>query len=127
MSTTSSSSTATADARIDPRHPFAAHLRHVAALGEHPSWTPDDGPLPALHLSHGDFDAWAADALDRGDVEELARFLLRAPGLRYAHPTVEHFTPLFVTLGAATDPAAGVTTAIDGFFIGLARRSFQVA
>ena len=63
----------------------------------------------------------------RGDVEELARFRLRAPGLRYAHPTVEHFTPLFVTLGAATDPTAGVTTAIDGFFIGLARRSFQVA
>ncbi len=74
-----------------------------------------------------DFDAWAADALDRGDVEELARFRLRAPGLRYAHPTVEHFTPLFVTLGAATDPAAGVTTAIDGFWLGLARRSFQVA
>jgi 4,5-DOPA dioxygenase extradiol len=74
-----------------------------------------------------DFDAWAADALGRGDVEELARFRLRAPGLRYAHPTVEHFTPLFVTLGAATDPAAGVTTTVDGFFIGLAKRSFQVA
>ena len=24
----------------------------------------------------------------------------------YAHPTVEHYTPLFVTLGAATDPEA---------------------
>ena len=24
----------------------------------------------------------------------------------YAHPTVEHFIPLFVTLGAATDPEA---------------------
>ncbi len=74
-----------------------------------------------------DFDAWAADALDRGDVEELARFRLRAPGLRYAHPTVVHFTPLLVSLGAATDTAAGVTTAIDGFWLGLARRSFQVA
>jgi 4,5-DOPA dioxygenase extradiol len=74
-----------------------------------------------------DFDAWAADALTRGDVEELARFRLRAPGLRYAHPTVEHFTPLFVTLGAATDPTAPVTTAIDGFVMGLAKRSFQVA
>jgi 4,5-DOPA dioxygenase extradiol len=74
-----------------------------------------------------DFDAWAADALARGDVEELARFRLRAPGLRYAHPTVEHFTPLFVTLGAATDPAAPATTAIDGFVMGLAKRSFQVA
>ncbi|MGY1795988.1 dioxygenase [Geodermatophilus sp. SYSU D00525] len=298
MTSTSTPTTAAADALVDPRHPFAAHLRHVAGLGEHRPWTPDDGPLPALYLSHGapplfedaawmrelaawaralprpravlvvsahwesdslgitstvptelvydfggfdpmysrmrydtpgsgdlarqllavlpetahvyehrgrgldhgawvplkvmypeadvpvlqlslpthdtatllalgerlrplreqgvlvvgsgfmthglpyltpemlggavpgwsaDFDAWAADALDRGDVEELARFRLRAPGLRYAHPTVEHFTPLFVTLGAATDPTAGVTTAIDGFFIGLAKRSFQVA
>jgi len=72
-----------------------------------------------------DFDAWASEALARGDVDELAAFRTRAPGARYAHPTVEHFTPLFVTLGAATDPTAGVTTAIDGFAMGLAKRSFQ--
>jgi 4,5-DOPA dioxygenase extradiol len=74
-----------------------------------------------------EFDAWAADALARGDVEELSRYRVRAPGLRYAHPTVEHFTPLFVTLGAATDPTAELTTAIDGFSMGLARRSFHIA
>jgi 4,5-DOPA dioxygenase extradiol len=74
-----------------------------------------------------DFDAWAADALARGDVDELANFRTRAPGMPYAHPTVEHFTPLFVTLGAATDPEAPVATAIDGYFIGLAKRSFQAA
>ncbi len=74
-----------------------------------------------------DFDAWAADALARGDVEELAGFRTRGAGARYAHPTVEHFTPLFVTLGAAADPSAGVTTAIDGFAMGLAKRSFQAA
>ena len=51
-----------------------------------------------------DFDAWAADALARGDVAELARFRTAAPGMPYAHPTVEHFTPLFVTLGAADRP-----------------------
>ena len=72
-----------------------------------------------------DFDTWAADALARGAVEELAAFRNRAPGVSYAHPTVEHFTPLFVTLGAAADPAAAVTTTIDGFWNGLARRSFQ--
>ena len=91
--------------------------------------------LPFVDWQHPDrvpgwsaeFDAWAADSLARGDVEALADFRSRAPGMPYAHPTVEHFTPLFVTLGAATDPTAGVTTAIDGFFIGLARRSFQVA
>jgi len=74
-----------------------------------------------------EFDLWAADALSRGDVEELARFRASAPGMPYAHPTVEHFTPLFVALGAATDPTAPVTTTIDGYAIGLAKRSFQAA
>jgi 4,5-DOPA dioxygenase extradiol len=72
-----------------------------------------------------EFDLWAADALRRGDVEELANFRTRAPGLRYSHPTVEHFTPLFVTLGAAPD--ATVSTAIEGFMLGLSRRSFEAA
>jgi 4,5-DOPA dioxygenase extradiol len=74
-----------------------------------------------------DFDAWAAESLERGDVAELARFRSAAPGMPYAHPTVEHFTPLFVTLGAASDPTAPVTTTLDGYAIGLSRRSFQVA
>jgi 4,5-DOPA dioxygenase extradiol len=74
-----------------------------------------------------DFDLWAADALARGDVEELARFRAAAPGMPYAHPTVEHFTPLFVTLGAAGDPSAPVTTTIEGYALGLAKRSFQAA
>ncbi len=73
-----------------------------------------------------DFDLWAADALRTGDVDELASFRDRAPGMPYAHPTVEHFTPLFVTLGAADDPTAAPTTAIDGFEIGLSKRSLQV-
>lgn len=73
-----------------------------------------------------DFDAWANDALSRGDVEELAHFRERAPGRSYAHPTVEHFTPLFVTLGAAGD-AATVSTTIEGYMFGLSKRSFQAA
>jgi len=74
-----------------------------------------------------DFDSWAADALARGDLDELADFRTRAPGMPYAHPTVEHFTPLFVTLGAATDPTAPPTTTIDGYALGLAKRSVQAA
>jgi 4,5-DOPA dioxygenase extradiol len=74
-----------------------------------------------------DFDDWAADALARGDVDELARFRTAAPGMPYAHPTVEHFTPLFVTLGAATDPESPVATAINGYSMGLSKRSFQAA
>jgi 4,5-DOPA dioxygenase extradiol len=74
-----------------------------------------------------DFDSWAAEALASGDVEQLARFRTAAPGMPYAHPTVEHFTPLFVTLGASTDIDAPVRTAIDGYALGLAKRSFEAA
>ena len=74
-----------------------------------------------------DFDQWAKEALDRGDLDTLFAFREKAPGMPYAHPTVEHFAPLFVTLGAAGDPEDGPETAIDGYFMGLAKRSFQVA
>lgn len=74
-----------------------------------------------------DFDLWAADALSRGDVDTLASYKDLAPGMPYAHPTVEHYTPLFVTLGAADDPGAPPEQRIDGYWMGLSKRSFQVA
>ncbi len=74
-----------------------------------------------------EFDAWAAEALARGAVDELADFRNRAPGMPYAHPTIEHFAPMFVTLGAASNPETPALQVIDGFWIGLAKRSFQVA
>ncbi|WP_205473761.1 dioxygenase [Nocardioides sp. SYSU D00038] len=74
-----------------------------------------------------DFDAWAGEALARGDVDALAAYRDRAPGMPYAHPTVEHYTPLFVTLGAATTPDEPGTQVIDGFWMGLSKRSLQVA
>ena len=43
----------------------------------------------------------------------------------YAHPTVEHFAPLFVTLGAAAKPDDAPKTAIEGYFLGLSKRSFE--
>ena len=73
-----------------------------------------------------EFDQWAGEALARGDVETLANYR-RAPGMPYAHPTADHFLPLFVTLGTAADPAAAPVTMIDGYWMGLAKRSFQVA
>lgn len=74
-----------------------------------------------------DFDAWALDALTRGDVDELAAYRDRAPGMPYAHPTVEHLVPMFLTLGAATDPATAPRTVIDGWMYGMSRRSFEAA
>ena len=74
-----------------------------------------------------DFDVWAGEALARGDVDALAAYTSQAPGMPYAHPTVEHYTPLFVTLGAATDPEEPGVQVIDGFWMGLSKRSLQVA
>ena len=88
--------------------------REMVFEGSVPSWS-------------ADFDAWVADALARGDVGTLASYRSKAPAVQFAHPTVEHYTPLFVTLGAATDPEQPVQTTIDGYFIGLSKRSFQAA
>lgn len=81
-----------------------------------------DGYVPGWS---SDFDHWAGEALARGDVAALASYR-EAPGMPYAHPTVDHFVPLFVTLGAASDPSAPPSTVIDGYWMGLAKRSFQV-
>lgn len=83
-----------------------------------------DAPPPGWSV---DFDLWAAEALARGDVDTLASYRQSAPGMPYAHPTVEHYIPLFITLGAATAPGAAPQTIIDGYFYGLAKRSIQVA
>ena len=91
--------------------PFLTEFRIDAAA---PGWSTD-------------FDAWAADAMRRGDVDALANYRHEAPGMPYSHPTVEHYTPLFVTLGAATDPEEPGEQVIDGFWMGLSKRSLQVA
>jgi 4,5-DOPA dioxygenase extradiol len=71
-----------------------------------------------------EFDAWTAETLAAGDVESLAAFRDRAPGMPHAHPTIEHFAPMFVTLGASADPEHAPEQPIDGFWMGLAKRSF---
>jgi len=83
-----------------------------------------DAPAPGWST---EFDAWAGEALARGDVDALASYRSEAPGMPYAHPTVEHYTPLFITLGAATDAAEPGRQVIDGFWMGLSKRSLQVA
>jgi 4,5-DOPA dioxygenase extradiol len=83
-----------------------------------------DAPPPGWSA---EFDAWAKEALSRGDIDELAGFRSRAPGMPYAHPTTEHFAPLFVTLGAASDPGNSADQVIAGFFLGLSKRSVQVS
>ena len=71
-----------------------------------------------------DFDAWATDAALRRDIDTLADYR-NAPGMPYAHPSPEHFSPLFVALGAAAEGAA-VRSSIDGYMWGLSKRSLQL-
>ncbi len=74
-----------------------------------------------------EFDGWADQALRAGDVETLLRYRQTAPALRYAHPTVDHLAPMYVTLGASTDAHAPVESEIEGYWLGLSKRSFAVA
>lgn len=72
-----------------------------------------------------EFDRWVAAALERRDAAALTAFRDQPPA-RYAHPTVEHFVPLFVALGAA-EPEAPMATPISGYWLGLSKRSVQFA
>jgi 4,5-DOPA dioxygenase extradiol len=73
-----------------------------------------------------EFDRWAAESLARGDLDALFDFRHQAPGMPYAHPTTEHFAPLFVALGAAATPDRAPDTRIEGYWYGLAKRSIEV-
>lgn len=74
-----------------------------------------------------DFDLWAQDAIKRADLDTLMNYRYLAPGMPYAHPTVEHLSPIFVTLGASSDVNTAADIVIDGYWMGLAKTSLQVA
>lgn len=87
-------------------------------------WADPAAPAPGWSR---EFDAWAAEVLAAGDLDALTGFGDHAPGMPYAHPTTEHLAPMFVTLGAATDPEVAPEQPIAGFWMGLAKRSFVAA
>jgi 4,5-DOPA dioxygenase extradiol len=73
-----------------------------------------------------EFDAWAKDALVRRDVDAMVQYRARAPGVRLALPTHEHFVPVLVALGASIDESEPVTFPITGFTYGsFTKRSVQ--
>lgn len=71
------------------------------------------------------FDEWATATLAEGDVDALMDYEHKGPGAAIAHPTADHFVPLLLTLGAATDPASAAT-AFSGMALGNSIRSIQV-
>jgi len=50
-----------------------------------------------------EFAGWVRERLDAHDLESLADYRARSPHGARAHPTDEHFLPLFFALGAARD------------------------
>lgn len=49
------------------------------------------------------FDQWVQEQLDARDFDALLDYRARAPQAQLAHPTPEHFEPLFFTTGAAVE------------------------
>lgn len=59
-------------------------------------------PLPYA----AEFQQWVFERITRGETEALLDYRSRSPHGVRAHPTDEHFLPLFVALGAAADGRA---------------------
>jgi 4,5-DOPA dioxygenase extradiol len=74
-----------------------------------------------------EFDTWAEQALLRFDVDALIDFQSRAPAAALALPTWEHYAPLLVSAGAASQRSAKVSFPITGFWMdgAFTRRSVQ--
>lgn len=95
---------------------FLTH--NLAALDLRPSATPPSWAT--------EFDAWAAAALGSGDADALIDYRARAPGLRQALPTHEHFVPVLVAAGAAAESGERPTFPIEGYAYGsMTKRSVQ--
>jgi 4,5-DOPA dioxygenase extradiol len=73
-----------------------------------------EGPPPPWAR---DFDEWLAETLAAGREEEFLDWQSRAPQARRAHPSPEHFLPIFVAYGAA-GPAARAERLWQGFSVG---------
>jgi 4,5-DOPA dioxygenase extradiol len=56
-------------------------------------------PQPYAH----EFSAWVKEKIDAHDLDSLADYRAKAPSGARAHPTDEHFLPLFFALGAARE------------------------
>src|SRR6185369_3980487 len=73
-----------------------------------------------------EFDVWSKETLERRDVDALAVYRDRAPGVRSALPTHEHFVPVLVAAGASIGTSESVKFPIAGFTYGsFTKRSVQ--
>ena len=54
-----------------------------------------------------EFDTWVGDKIAAGDAQALAHYREQAPNAALAHPSEEHFLPLLVAMGAASNGNSG--------------------
>ncbi len=87
--------------------------------------TPHLGPDHAPPSWSSEFDDWGDKVIESGDFDSLLDFENKAPAARLAHPRTEHFAPLFVALGTTVDTLRTQRSVIEGFWFGLAKRSWQ--
>jgi 4,5-DOPA dioxygenase extradiol len=89
-------------------------------------FNPGAGAQAAAPRASQEFDAWAREVIEAGDIDAALDFLDKAPAAHEAHPRTEHFAPLFVSLGAAYESGELASrSVIDGFWYGLSKRSWQ--
>jgi 4,5-DOPA dioxygenase extradiol len=97
--------------------------RHHVALGHAVRKLSDEGVLiiGSGHMTHNlrdwgrgakepqpyarEFQEWVKQKLEQKDIESLVEYRSRSPHGARAHPTDEHFLPLFFALGAAAGKA----------------------
>jgi len=83
---------------------------------------------PGIPTWAKEFDAWAADAISRFDVDALMDFRKVAPAADTALPTWEHYAPLLVAAGAASVGSHVASYPITGFWMdgAFTRRSVEL-
>lgn len=87
---------------------------HAGPEGRPPNWSVE-------------FDDWLGQQLQARNVDALINFEHSAPAAELAHPRIEHFAPLFISLGASADGGLDSTAPVTGFWFGLSKRSVQFA
>jgi 4,5-DOPA dioxygenase extradiol len=97
---------------------FMTHNLRLARFGA------GEAPPPSWSV---EFDAWANEHVGGRELDALLDFEHKAPAARIAHPTTDHFVPLFVSLGAVSAEPFETRTVIGGFEWGLSKRSFEIA
>jgi 4,5-DOPA dioxygenase extradiol len=87
----------------------------------------DFGPTPTTPAWASEFDAWTEQVLKTRNADELVNYRERAPGVKMALPTHEHFVPVLVTLGSSIGRSDRASFPITGFAYGsFTKRSLQL-